>query len=54
MATERSPLLGRPKARRESTVEYATHVPEDAPVVTHKHYNLAGLTPTDFWCLVSF
>lgn len=52
MPTERSPLLGSSKPRRESTVEYATHLPEDAPVVVREHYNLAGLSPTDFWCLV--
>lgn len=49
-ANERSPLL---QMRRESTLDYATHVPEDAPVVLHKHYNLAGLSQADFWILVS-
>jgi hypothetical protein len=55
--TERSPLLagGAGKPRRESVVEYATHVPEDyAPVLDtpSRHYNLAGLSQTDFWLLV--
>lgn len=55
--SERSPLLGANKKRRESVVEYATHVPEDyAPVLDTqkeiKHYNLAGLSTTDFWLLV--
>jgi hypothetical protein len=50
-ATERTPLLCSER-ERESTLDYATHIPEDAPVVEHKHYNLAGLSQTDFWVLV--
>lgn len=38
--TERSPLL----LQRESTLEYVTHVAEDAPVADIKHYNLAGMS----------
>lgn len=48
-ATERTPLL----LERESTLDYATHVPEDVPVVEHDPYNLAALTPVNFWLLVS-
>lgn len=51
-ANERSPLL----LQRESTLEYVTHVPEDAPVVgadKNAHFNLAGLSRGDFWMLVS-
>ncbi|BEJ10924.1 hypothetical protein CspHIS471_0103460 [Cutaneotrichosporon sp. HIS471] len=55
--SERSLLLpgATNKRRRESVVDYATRVPEDfAPVLDSepdKHYNLAGLTPTNFWLL---
>lgn len=48
--TEREPLLS---VQRETTLDYATHVPEGAPEVDHKHYNLAGLSQANFWLLVS-
>jgi hypothetical protein len=49
-STERSPLLG---VQRENLLDYATHIPEDALVTDHEHYNLAGLSQADFWILVS-
>ncbi|GMK56737.1 hypothetical protein CspeluHIS016_0305770 [Cutaneotrichosporon spelunceum] len=54
--SERSLLLpgATNKRRRESIVEYATHVEDFAPVryeEPDKHYNLAGLTTSDFWLL---
>lgn len=58
-ASERTPLLSgsAPKPRRESIAAYATGLPDTAetPVVEagNKHYNLAGLSATDFWILVS-
>ncbi|TXT04389.1 hypothetical protein VHUM_04156 [Vanrija humicola] len=56
VAGERTPLLAGsgPKPRRESIAAYATGLPDTAetPVVpSSRHYNLAGLSQTDFWIL---